>query len=252
MAPLRADSARPLIGLTNTGGLGGRDNPTQPALEGGPGETGPDPTPSAAEQERSYALLTDPDVGASDQLAAELALRYPFEQVRRQVFRYLRDFADDRVHSVGVLRSRLQRRLPATITDRDRASELWQRHSAPDDANPYQHADYDGPDEDQADPLPEPPRPEPGTPAAHWAELIAFETASGRVGGNGHLLSGSTVVGYDQDANAFQVALADATRLDWARSKLARSVERTLRVVTGRDAVVQFVAAVTAVSTERD
>lgn len=242
----RADSARPLIGLTNTGGLGGRDNPTQPSPEGGPGETGPEPAPSADDQARSYALLTDPDVGASDQLAAELALRYPFEQVRRQVFRYLRDLGEDKVHSVGVLRSRLQRRLPATITDRDRASDLWQRHSMPSDANPYQPAEYDDPEPEQPPAQPEPPAPEPGTPAAYWAELLVFEAAAARVGGNGHLLQGSTVVGYDAAANAFEVALADATRLDWARSKLSRSVGRTLSMITRRDAVVWFVAAATA------
>lgn len=96
------------------------NQPTHPNPEGGVGET---------DAERSVALLTDPDVGVSEQRARQLALRFTLEAVREQVFQFLRDRQAGRVHSPGVIGTRLERGYaPGRIQESDRASPVWERH----------------------------------------------------------------------------------------------------------------------------
>lgn len=110
----------------------GRDIPSLPS-EGGAGEDGQpkrrgpiDP----AESVRSVALLTDPDVGLSEAQAVEVAAKHPWQEVRRQVFRYMRDVEDGKAAGPGCLPYRIghPRKFPAQLTEGDRASPLWQRH----------------------------------------------------------------------------------------------------------------------------
>lgn len=119
----RADSAR-AYRLTNTGR---QAKDILPKPEGGVGET-PEPEVADGEQERSKALLMEPEVGLDDALATQLANAYPFVEIRRQVFRFLRDRKIGSVKSAGVLRSRLARKYAATVTETDRASPLWARY----------------------------------------------------------------------------------------------------------------------------
>jgi hypothetical protein len=94
--------------------------------------------------ERSLALLTDPAVGVTGKLL-ELAARYPFEQIRLQVFQALRQMADpnSRITSIGVIRHRLEVGAGAIVTDADRASALWRRHETEDEAREARRRKYD-------------------------------------------------------------------------------------------------------------
>ncbi len=103
------------------------DNPPKP--EGGMGEA----EPADDEQARSVALLEDPEIGLDHTMASGLAQTYPFEEIRKQVFRFVRDRQAGTVKSAGVLGSRLKRKFAASVTDRDRTSELWCRHAKPDE-----------------------------------------------------------------------------------------------------------------------
>ena len=132
----RADSASPLGKDLKAGKVGKEGSPTLPDLEGSgePQPPQPDAAPiSPAEQARSLALLTDPDVGINGKLLAELAATYPFRQIRLQVFRALRDLAAGDVKTLGVIKHRLKYGTPATVTDADRESDLWARHDGLDE-----------------------------------------------------------------------------------------------------------------------
>jgi hypothetical protein len=98
--------------------------PSKP--EEGSGET---PAPDTAQQARSVALLTDPDVRLDPQLARALAKAYPFEEIRRQIFRLMRDLGTGKVKHPNAIKARLAKRFSATITEQDRASPLWARHA---------------------------------------------------------------------------------------------------------------------------
>jgi hypothetical protein len=97
--------------------------PSKP--EEGSGETAPD----AADQDRSVALLTDPDVRLDPKLAKALAAQYQFDEIRRQVFRLIRDLGTGKVKHPNAIKARLAKRFAATITEQDRASPLWARHA---------------------------------------------------------------------------------------------------------------------------
>ena len=106
----------------NTGRLVGRDLlPTY--LPGGTG--GDRLTP---DQERSLALLTDPEFGMDEPTARHLAQQYPFRQVRAHAVAVLRDVQAERVQSVYVLPARLKRGGQPKVLDSDRASPIWLRH----------------------------------------------------------------------------------------------------------------------------
>lgn len=98
--------------------------PSKP--EEGSGET---TAPDAAQQQRSVALLTDPDIRLDQELAKALAARYEFDEIRRQVFRLMRDLGTGKVKHPNAIKARLAKRFAATITDQDRASPLWARHA---------------------------------------------------------------------------------------------------------------------------
>lgn len=102
-------------------------DPNQPTNqpEGGVGET---------DAERSVALLTDPDVGVTEQRARHLAARYALALIREQVFQFLRDRQAGKVHSPAVIGTRLERGYaPGRIQQSDRASPVWGRHWTEED-----------------------------------------------------------------------------------------------------------------------
>ena len=81
------------------------------------------------EQARNLALLTDPEVGLGQQQAERLAAQHRFDWLLRQVFAWREDMASGRVTTPGALVSRLDRAFaPGDLTERDRASPLYQRH----------------------------------------------------------------------------------------------------------------------------
>ncbi len=137
----RAESAR-AYRLTNTGR---QAKEILPEPEGGLGETPEPEADDEAERQHSKALLMEPEIGLDDTLATQLAADYPFEQVRRQVFRFLRDRRAGTVKSAGVLRSRLARNFAATINETDRASPLWAKYGDPpaEDSAGNQPGKYD-------------------------------------------------------------------------------------------------------------
>ncbi len=125
------------IGKVPTGKVGRKDQPTYlPDVEGVQGEPQP-PT----DAERSLALLTDPAVGVTGKLLEIVAL-YPFEQIRLQVFQALREMAEKRVKSIGVIRHRLAVGAAATVTDADRTSALWLRHQTDDEGEAERRRKY--------------------------------------------------------------------------------------------------------------
>jgi hypothetical protein len=125
----RAETTRPPIGSGSGSRKEGRkEDPTYLPEGGAGGETDSPEQPSPDEQARSVALLMDEEVGAVQKLAMALAQTYSYEQIRRQVFRFMRDRAKGDVKHAGVLRRRLEDHAPASITQEDRASPLWQRH----------------------------------------------------------------------------------------------------------------------------
>ena len=136
--PRAARGVRTLpVGKVTTGTTGkvGISLPTYlPVVEGVQGET-------LTDQERSLALLTDPAVGVTGELLKIVAL-YPFEQIRLQVFQALRQMAEKRVKSIGVIRHRLEVSAAATVTDADRASDLWLRHETEDEAHAERRRKY--------------------------------------------------------------------------------------------------------------
>jgi hypothetical protein len=94
--------------------------------------------PEPPEIERSVTLLTDIDVGLDEEMATRIAQRYSFDAIRAHVFRYLRDRAaaagkNPAVRSPAVIETRLRKGWPATITESDKRSELWDRHAAEDE-----------------------------------------------------------------------------------------------------------------------
>lgn len=133
----RAEMARPLIG--RLGRKVGRDTGTNlPTLEGGLGETAPEPADAA----RSAALLVD--VGLAEGLAIDLARRHPFEEIRRQVFQYARDLEKqhgNKPEGPGVIPGRLKRHHPAKIEESDLATPLWQRHHSEEETAAWSAAE---------------------------------------------------------------------------------------------------------------
>lgn len=107
--------------------------PEPPEPEGAPGQD---------EQRRSIDLLTDDEVGIDSDMARELAAAYPFEEIRRQIFRLRRDMATGSVRSPGVLRTRLREGFAASVTKADRTSSLWRRHETEQDREAIRRSKY--------------------------------------------------------------------------------------------------------------
>lgn len=126
---IRAPHDQPIVGFKANYRLGRQaSQPILPSLGGAGGAA-----PTAEDQKRSIALLTDEEVGLDAESAAKLAALYPFEEIRRQVFRLRRDLVAGKVRSAGALFARLRDRYGATVTDEDRRTALWARHTTPED-----------------------------------------------------------------------------------------------------------------------
>ncbi len=143
-----AETARTRALSAHSQGLGSRDQgregndpiPPNPDLDGGAGGNRPEMPKlrgsahsqriPPAEQARSVRLLTDPEIGLSESQALAAAVLHPFDAIRAQAFRYLRDHAAGKARSPGCIPQRLAQpqRFPAAVSESDRASPLWQRH----------------------------------------------------------------------------------------------------------------------------
>ncbi len=85
--------------------------------------------PPPEEAERSFRLLTDPEVGLGEKQAMRLARVHAFPWLLRQVFAWRRDLEAGRVSGPGALVSRCDRHFSAgELTERDRASPLYRRY----------------------------------------------------------------------------------------------------------------------------
>lgn len=99
-----------------------------------------DSLPDEVEVARSFALLTDTDVGLDEPKARELAERYPFEVVEGQVFAWLAG-KDGDFNSRGALITRFNKGFNFDpLTDAQKNSALY-RHHHPD----YQPPTYSRP-----------------------------------------------------------------------------------------------------------
>lgn len=101
-------------------------------------------TALTADQRRTVALLTDPEVGMDAVTATKLAQKHAFAFVRAHVFAVLDDMRQGKVQKIYVLPSRLSRGGTPKITDVDRQSALWKRHAdEQDDAQWQRDAEED-------------------------------------------------------------------------------------------------------------
>lgn len=99
-------------------------------------EIAPEMAPESAipldEQDRSFKLLTDPEVGITEKVARGMAQEHPFVLIRRQVFAWREDLRIGKMHNTGALVYRINNQFYAPeLTMADRRSELYQRHRSP-------------------------------------------------------------------------------------------------------------------------
>lgn len=134
------------VGKDLTTGKAGKEVvPTYlPAVEGVQGEPQAPTDAPLTDAERSIDLLTDPAVGCTVDFATKLAAKHPFAQIRLQVFQALRQMKEPetKVKGIGVIKHRLEINAPATVTDADRASALWQRHQTADEGEAERRRKY--------------------------------------------------------------------------------------------------------------
>lgn len=87
-----------------------------------------------AELERAVALLMDPDgLGLDDQTARRWAKGVPFALVRAHVFRLLEERKKRPNIGIAVLRTRLQKRWTASVSDASKSHPLWNRYAVGDE-----------------------------------------------------------------------------------------------------------------------
>lgn len=85
--------------------------------------------PDTEEQTRSVVLLTDPEIGLSEEMARGLAASHQFDWLERHAYAYLRDLATGRAQGTGALVNRIRQGWRSgELTDEDRTSELYARH----------------------------------------------------------------------------------------------------------------------------
>lgn len=90
--------------------------------------TPPEEQPLPEEQRRNYELLTDPEVGIDKRSARRFASTWHWPALLAVVCKWRRDADDGQVEGNGALHYRLRQGYGATLTPRDRASPLYQRH----------------------------------------------------------------------------------------------------------------------------
>ena len=95
-------------------------------------EIAPESTIPLEEQDRSFKLLTDPEVGITEKVARGMATEHPFELIRRQIFAWREDLRIGKMHNTGALVYRINNQFYAPeLTMADRRSKLYQRHRSP-------------------------------------------------------------------------------------------------------------------------
>lgn len=121
----RAENDVPGIGM-----VGRYKTPTQGDIT-----NRPKPIPVMSdEQTRNRNLLLDPDIALSETVATRLAQANSFEWLLRQVFTWKDDIEAGRVDGAGALVNRISRKFPPReLTEKDRASPLYQRHVTEDE-----------------------------------------------------------------------------------------------------------------------
>lgn len=93
------------------------------------GVRGDEDTTRTELQQRAFALLTDGEIGLDAGTAATLATRHTWEELRGQVFRFVRDRAAGTVRSPAIIATRLKRAYPpGPVLAEDRTTDLWRRH----------------------------------------------------------------------------------------------------------------------------
>ena len=89
---------------------------------------------SQEEQARTFALLTDPEVGIHKHVARGMAQEHSFEWIRRQIFAWREDIRNGKMHNTGALVHRINNEFYAReLTTEDQHSALYRRHPGPFD-----------------------------------------------------------------------------------------------------------------------
>ena len=89
--------------------------------------------PSRSEEERSFALLTDPDVGMSSFQARYLASKHSFASLLTHVFSYRREAPGAAGKDPSALKRRIEYNRDSAFVAADRDSALWRRHVRPEE-----------------------------------------------------------------------------------------------------------------------
>ena len=193
--------------------------------------------PRTPEQERTYALLTDPAVGLSAPGADAIARKEPFEYVVSQVFSWRHDMARGLAKGVGALFTRIpdpEKFPPHPLTEADRASKLYRTHVADENTQLIQRY----PDATPPRPQPE-PAPEPDPAAALWTSLCAALHSRPQV--RGHLEHSTGV--YLRD-DTLSVRCLTPGQVDMLRDpRLAKHILPELARLAGRQLCVVYTLA---------
>ena len=193
--------------------------------------------PRTPEQERTYALLTDPAVGLSAPGADAIARKEPFEYVVSQVFSWRHDMARSLAKGVGALFTRIpdpEKFPPHPLTEADRASKLYRTHVADENTQLIQRY----PDATPPRPQPE-PAPEPDPAAALWTSLCAALHSRPQV--RGHLEHSTGV--YLRD-DTLSVRCLTPGQVDMLRDpRLAKHILPELARLAGRQLCVVYTLA---------
>ena len=207
----------------------------------------PTPIPDEAERARTFALLVDPALHVGATKANQLAAEHTFDECRRIVAMFWDRLQSGAVGSGKVITAIDAKWGAPPISDSFRLTDFYRRHRTPDEVAAEQAAL----DEEQRlaeEPEEEPPEPGPdlqcepeeGTPAWAW-EQVKRELAIEQGGSFDRWLTGTYVLIFNEETNAFGIVLPDSMRADWVRNRLSKQIVRKLSVITRRPALVEFI-----------
>jgi hypothetical protein len=121
-------------------------------------------------------------------------------------------------------------------------SDLARAYLPPDELEAEEAAAAELPEPSHRPAPPAAPAPEPGTPAAHWAQLVA-ELAIEQGGAPNRWVHDTWVIDHDPSTDTYVIGLPDASRYDWIVNRLSPQIRRKLRVICGADVAVTFTVA---------
>ncbi len=218
--------------------------------------TRPGPKRAPWEAPASFQLLTDKRVAMGSRVANRLAAHHSFWEIRDAVAHWYigRELVGGKFENTcGIVIKWLDNpdefTIP-TLSDEFRRCELYRDHRTPDEKAAEQAAldealrqeeqrQADPPEEQPADGQDVNDEPEPGSPEARWQQ-VKWELQLEQGGTFNRWVNDTHVISYEEESNAFLIALPDAYRYDWIVHRLSKQIKRKLAAISGRPAEVKF------------